>query len=281
VRLRPDFAPTAEMSRTDKSLLLAGTCDDGPVVAKLLTAPDPYWTANFTKEITAYRTFAADAPPVRTPRLVAADEHTSVLIIERIEGHPMATDRYPGALAPSSDLNAVVETMTTLARWQPPVGAFAEVYDYPARLARFHHEHALLDDTDYAALTALLEHAGTATCFAHGDPLPANLLRTAQGYALIDWEFAGLYLPGYDLAVLWVLLRNIPGARDRLYQAACADRAAAEAAFLVNRAMILAREIRIHRDLPAALVWRDDRLKALEQDWHEVRPLLHAASRRL
>jgi len=41
--------------------------------------------------------------------------------------------------------------------------------------------------------------------FAHGDAFLRNVLTTDAGdLAMVDWEFAGLYPWGWDLAVLWV-----------------------------------------------------------------------------
>jgi hypothetical protein len=34
-----------------------------------------------------------------------------------------------------------------------------------------------------------------------------------DGPVLIDWEWAGLYPPGYDLAFLWFSLVDVPGGR--------------------------------------------------------------------
>ena len=36
------------------------------------------------------------------------------------------------------------------------------------------------------------------------------------GLALIDWEWAGLHPPGYDLAFLWYSLVDVPGAAARV-----------------------------------------------------------------
>lgn len=41
----------------------------------------------------------------------------------------------------------------------------------------------------------------------HGDPLPANLLLTEQGRCvLLDFEFTGLFLPGFYRAAEFLLL---------------------------------------------------------------------------
>jgi len=121
----------------------------------------------------------------------------------------------------------------------------------------------------------LLQQAGPERCFAHGDVLPGNIRlpagpATPGQVALLDWEFAGYYLPGLDLALLWVLLGAAPPARD-LIDARIADAGpATRAAFTVNVAMVLTREIRVHREADPG-PWRDQRLTALSRDWSELR----------
>jgi len=42
-------------------------------------------------------------------------------------------------------------------------------------------------------------------------------LRSGE-WALLDWEFTGLFLPGFDLAMLSVLLAGTPGAADEAHR---------------------------------------------------------------
>lgn len=42
----------------------------------------------------------------------------------------------------------------------------------------------------------------------------AGLLTAGDAVVLIDWEWAGLYPEGYELAFLWYSLGDVPGARD-------------------------------------------------------------------
>ena len=63
---------------------------------------------------------------------------------------------------------------------------------------------------------------------------------------LVDWEHAGWYLPGYDLATLWSVLGDAPVARRQISQLAQAAGPAARDAFLVNLMLVLTREIRMY-----------------------------------
>ena len=271
-RLRPDFRPAGVLCRTGNALLIAGDTDDGPVVAKLLTDHDPYWTDKAVAEINVYRAFARTPPPVRVPRLIAADEDDCILILERIDGrHPIRTrDRHPDHPVTSDDLEAMLRTVADLATWDLPDPAFAPVHDVAGRLGRY-HAAGLIDDTDHRALIRLLTRADDTRRIAHGDPLPTNFLLTVDGSTvLLDWEFVGRYPPCYDLAVLWSLLWATPEARERIERIVTAEPAPVRDAFTLNRALVLLRELRSHRQVPAG-PWRDQRLTVIGKDWAELR----------
>jgi hypothetical protein len=63
---------------------------------------------------------------------------------------------------------------------------------------------------------------------------------------LVDWEHAGWYLPGYDLATLWAVMGDAPAVRRQISQLAQAAGPAARDAFLVNLMLVLTREIRTY-----------------------------------
>lgn len=82
--------------------------------------------------------------------------------------------------------------------------------------------------------------------FCHGDALLSNILLSPAGPVLVDWEHAGWYLPGYDLATLWSALRDAPVARRQISQIAQSAGPASRDAFLVNLMLVLTREIRTY-----------------------------------
>ena len=94
--------------------------------------------------------------------------------------------------------------------------------------------------------------------FCHGDALLSNILLSPAGPVLVDWEHAGWYLPGYDLATLWSVLGDAPVARRQISQLAQSAGPAARDAFLVNLMLVLTREIRTLRDGRPALDARPD-----------------------
>ena len=62
----------------------------------------------------------------------------------------------------------------------------------------------------------------------------------------MDWEHAGWYLPGYDLATLWAGVGDAPVARRQISQLAQSAGPASRDAFLVNLMLVLTREIRTY-----------------------------------
>lgn len=92
------------------------------------------------------------------------------------------------------------------------------------------------------------------------------------------WRRTGWYLPGCDLAVLHVLAGDaVPGLRQQIRELAAA--AAARAAFCVNLARVLTRELRLHRELDDGNPARA-RLGLIESSWEQARQLIRPRGER-
>lgn len=243
VRL-PHLQRGEELRRTDKAVTVAGRWQGQDVVAKQLTSSEPQWVKRFAHEVAAYQAFAAAPPPWRVPRLLHAS-HT-VLVIERLPGAPPHTDRYPPRL-PETTVTGMIDALIAFAAWRPPLGPLrAPATDWPARVRRYTAAGNLPTD-DYQALLAAV--AGAPVRFGHGDPLASNALSTEHHpLTFIDYEFAGLYPAGADLALLGLWLgRHDPGTEQR-----CSHTAEA-AGHLHNyramRVLWIAREQRLYQNL--------------------------------
>lgn len=264
--------PEKVLRATGKSLLALGHRDGRTVVIKALCTSEEFWAQKLAREIRVYRAFTQAPPPARVPRLVHTDGR-AVLVLEHVPGRVADPERYPARPLPPAALDSVLSAVTALARWAPPPGALAPVFDYPDRVSRY-HAAGFLDDGDAAALRALLAGLPPPGQPNHGDPLPSNLLLTAGGgCALLDFEFTGLFHPGFDLAMLHALLAATPGAQDRIENLAAGAGIWPE--FLVNQAMALTRELRIHAELPEGEL-RASRLAFLRPQWQALRERLHA-----
>lgn len=250
-RICPEFAPVQVLRRSGRAVLLVGTTGRGTAVAKCLLDHSPAWAERIRHEIAAYRSFVRHRPPVRVPRLIAADPENGTLVIERMSGRVAALQRHPLEAPPRADIRAALGAVCRLNAWRPPAGTFAAPLDYAARISRF-HELGLLTDRDLGDLQKLLHGIAHAAGrqgmgqFCHGDALLSNMLLSPAGPVLVDWEHAGWYLPGYDLATLWAVLGDAPMARRQISQIAQTGGPAARDAFLVNLMLVLTREIRTY-----------------------------------
>ncbi|MCF2129635.1 MULTISPECIES: aminoglycoside phosphotransferase family protein [unclassified Streptomyces] len=250
-RICPEFSPVQVLRRSGRSVLLVGTTGRSTAVAKCLLDHSPVWSERIRHEIGAYRSFVRQRPPVRVPRLIAADPDNGTLVIERMPGRVAALQRHPVEAPPRADIRAALGAVCRLNAWRPPAGAFDAPLDYAARISRY-HELGLLTDRDLGDLQKLLHGIAHASGrqgmgqFCHGDALLSNILMSPAGPVLVDWEHAGWYLPGYDLATLWAVLGDAPVARRQISQIAQSTGTAARDAFLVNLMLVLTREIRTY-----------------------------------
>ncbi|MFV0131405.1 aminoglycoside phosphotransferase family protein [Streptomyces sp. HMX112] len=250
-RICPEFNPVQVMRRSGRSVLIVGTTGRMTAVAKCLLDHSPAWVERFRHEIAAYRTFVRHRPPARAPRLIAADPDNCTLVVERMPGRAAALTRHVSEVPPRADLRAVLGAVVRLNAWRPPAGTFEAPLDYPSRIARY-HELGLFTDRDRDDLQKLLHGLAQAGGrhgmgqFCHGDALLANMLLSPAGPVLVDWEHAGWYLPGYDLATLWTVLGDAPAARRHISQLAQVGGPTARDAFLVNLMLVLTREIRTY-----------------------------------
>ncbi|OEJ50096.1 aminoglycoside phosphotransferase family protein [Streptomyces agglomeratus] len=251
-RICPEFNPVQVLRRSGRSVLLVGTTGRATAVAKCLLDHSPAWAERLRHEIAAYRAFVRHRPPVRVPRLIAADPDNCALVIERMPGRVAALTRHPAEAPPRADLRAVLGAITRVNAWRPPPGIFEAPLDYASRISRY-HALGLLTDRDLGDLQKLLHGVAHASGgrqnmgqFCHGDALLSNILMSPAGPVLVDWEHAGWYLPGYDLATLWAVLGDAPAARRQISQLAQAPGTASRDAFLVNLMLVLTREIRTY-----------------------------------
>ncbi|MFY1679727.1 MULTISPECIES: aminoglycoside phosphotransferase family protein [unclassified Streptomyces] len=250
-RVCPEFTPVQVLRRSGRSVLLVGTTGRGTAVAKCLSDHSPAWADRIRHEIAAYRSFVRHRPPVRVPRLIAADPEDCALVVERMPGRVAALHRHPAEAPPRPDIRTALGAICRLNAWRPPAGTFGAPLDYAERISR-DHERGLLTDRDLGDLQKLLRGIARAGGrhgmgqFCHGDALLSNILLSPAGPVLLDWEHAGWYLPGYDLATLWSVLGDAPLARRQISQIAQASGPAARDGFLVNLMLVLTREIRTY-----------------------------------
>ncbi len=94
------------------------------------------------------------------------------------------------------------------------------------RRLRRHVDEGLITVSDAQAVAALAACNPLRYRFTHGDVTARNVVRDSTGrLVLIDWEWAGLYPTGYELAFLWLSLVDVAGGREIVGNAGTSRRA--------------------------------------------------------
>lgn len=186
---------------------------DGTAVTKV-RAPGHDARRRFRYELKVNTLLRDRPPPVPTPKLLGHDVGASSLTFEAVDGEPLGP-KYPTDLSPGH----LDEVLALIERLRPfdPRRRWLRRLDSLARLS-LAHRHDLLDDRHTQALQSLARAVHTRYRFCHGDITARNVLREAGTgeLVLIDWEWAGLYPPGYELAFLWYSVIDVPGGRGRV-----------------------------------------------------------------
>lgn len=266
-RLCPGFAADGPATRTETSLLLPGRIGGQPVIAKHPVDRRPFWLQRSRHEIAIYQRLAMTTPASpRFPDLVAADPTAHLLVITRLLGDPLGPDRYPTGAPSRRELDMLLAALARLHTWQPPADlALPDDHDYPAQYARMQD---VFRSADLAAVHRLHTHAHTHTGLqvTHGDAHLGNALLLPGGdVALIDLEVTAVRLPGFDHAMLWVLVGDHPEARSHVLDKAPGGTWEHTVAFWLAAALIAARETISHRR--HAPTWRHRRrLHRLQDD---------------
>ncbi|MGP4111788.1 aminoglycoside phosphotransferase family protein [Streptomyces sp. 4N509B] len=250
----PEFNAVRALRDDRHSVTLLGTTSRRAAVATCLLEPSGPRAERLRQEIAVYRGFVRHRPLVRVPALVAADAHQGTLVVDFVPGRTAASHRHPAVPPSAVDLRVVMGALRRLNAWRPPVGFFPHAPSYPAQLSRY-HALGLLTDRDVSDLQTLLLGLRVRSGlhgpqelprqFCHGGSPLTNVVLSPAGPVMVGWEAAGWYLPGYDLATLWVLVGSASLGRRRISQLAQVDGPAGRDAFLVNLMLVLTREIRL------------------------------------
>jgi Ser/Thr protein kinase RdoA (MazF antagonist) len=146
---------------------------------------------------------------VLTAALLDDDPHTRALTFTALPGEPLGS-KYPADLAPA-DIDTILGLGRALVPYDPRRRWFRRLRT--ARRLAVAVRSGLLEPAAAAALATIAESHHRRLRFAHGDLTARNVLRAGDDIALIDWEWAGLYPPGYDEAFLWFSLHDVEGGR--------------------------------------------------------------------
>lgn len=152
-------------------------------------------------------------PPVRAARLLGVDRSRRVLRFEAIDGGPFGP-KYPLAMAPG-DLDLLIGSALAMGTYRPRA-CFATRFDLARRLRRA-VSGGLLSGSAASRFAEVAAADPPVLVFGHGDLTARNVLRGDAGEpVLIDWEWAGRYPRGWDLAFLWYSVVDLPGGRAQV-----------------------------------------------------------------
>jgi tRNA A-37 threonylcarbamoyl transferase component Bud32 len=184
---------------------------DGTQVTKS-RPPGAYTRSRFRNELRVNRLVTMQRPPVATPALINYDVHTRSLTFEALPGAPLGP-KYPQELAPA-EIDAILSFGHQLRSYTPRRRWLRRI-ESRRRLA-LARNIGLLDTPHTATLIEIAREHHQRLRFAHGDLTARNVLRRGEDTALIDWEWAGLYPPGYDAAFLWFTVGEVEGGRSHI-----------------------------------------------------------------
>lgn len=166
----------------------------------------------FANEARVNRLLRDAPPPVPAPALLAVDRGRRTLTFEAVDGEPVGP-KFPDGLG-DEDSEELVGLATAMERYRPR-RRWLRRFPLERRL-RLHVGAGVLTGEDAEMIRSAAALDRSRWSFGHGDITARNVLRRGDGrLVLIDWEWAGLHPPLYDLAFLWFSLAQVEEARHR------------------------------------------------------------------
>lgn len=185
--------------------------DDGALVTKT-RAPAFDGRRRFRNELRVNRLLLAEPPPVPAPRLEGWSTRSRRLTCVAVPGAPLGP-KYPLVLG-AGDLDAMLGLADRLRTYNPR-RRWLRRFD-SVRRVELARRAELLTGSEASELALLGRAVHRRQRFAHGDLTARNVMSDGSHLHLIDWEWAGLYPEGYELAFLWFTLVDVDGGRDRV-----------------------------------------------------------------
>ena len=246
--------------------------DDGATVTKRPTSDyhdtvlGSYRDA-FRNEIRVNRMLAVEPPPVLTPRVVAFSTRDRSLTVGAVEGDPLGP-KFALALR-AGEVDDLVKLIEALKSYRPRRRWFRR-FDIDRRL-RLHVDEGIITPSDAQAVADLAARHPLRYRFAHGDVTARNVIRDSTGRLVrIDWEWAGLYPTGYEIAFLWLSLIDVAGGREVVEKAI---RPRDHVAFLISAVLIQLLHLHLWLGLP-----RREFLPNHEHTLHALLRTVHSKS---
>lgn len=277
-RLGADLIVGEEMATNGKTSVSSGTYQGSPIIIKTIVTDDAFYNGSFQKELVVYRHLEATPPPFTYAKPVLLESDPGIIVMRRLPGAPLSEDRFPSASElPLLDVDQICALLDCVRQYRgfPLDSRDSVLVRYNERWTKY-VGHGLYHDDDRAILTKLERTNGWQPEFNHGDVIPANILRQENHFGLIDWEFAGPFVPGYDLATLWAVLSRHPRAQAHIVDRALNTSEPERLCFAANTLNVASREVRIHLDLPDGHPIKAPRLEFLMPLMDQARSIIKA-----
>lgn len=168
------------------------------------------WARHFAYELRVNQLLTRQRPPVRTARLLGHERKSLTLEFEAVPGRRLGP-KFPLDLT-EQDLEGLICFASALRSYRPRPHWLRKLPIY-RRLQRA-RQIGLLSEPGYQGLRKITSRLTIRWVFAHADINPSNIVSGDDRSFLLDWEWAGLYPDGYDLAFLWFVLIDLPDARS-------------------------------------------------------------------
>ncbi len=236
-------------------------------IRKRLEKTAPPWRFYMRREIALYEVFAKTNLPVRVPKMLAHDSDRGFIVLERIEGKPLAPARHevPSDRATWDELVAIARAIRTMRAKIDVKPNEEDVRAMRSRLLEDPTSPWIADGLVECARRKLIDERVAKKLandlkrpvFAHGDLLLRNVLRDHRGLVVVDWECAGAHAEGWDAALLSVFAP--PFARTALAEGIDAPSFRACYVFALLREIVFRRgkddaiSARLEEDLADAL----------------------------
>ena len=195
-----------------------------PAIRKRLEKTTAPWRFYMRREIALYEAFAKTNLPVRVPKMLAHDAERGFIVLERIEGNPLASSRHkvPTDRATWNEVIDIARAIRTMRAKVTVKPAKEDVRAMRSRLLEDPTSPWIADGLVECARRKLIDERVAKKLakdlkrplFQHGDLLLRNILRDDRGLVVVDWECAGPHAEGWDAALLSVFAP--PFARDLL-----------------------------------------------------------------
>lgn len=261
------FRVAETLQDNEKSAVVRLEKDGQKYIGKWLNISEAGWPGKFQNEQRAYRLFQAFLPDFNTPKR-HPESTDGLLIVSYIDAHPHTRERYILEPLPAEVKQVYMSICKELVNWQYAGKDKLRVYDYNARIQKLLNRDQITPEIAEKLTNNYLNQTHAITP-QHGDLIPENILLAADNTpTLIDWEYAQLYLPGFDLALLQTTVLGDPQFREKIDELVKAR--GIEQPFNLNKAIVLLREIRIHEVIPDKNNIHKIILPALRREWADL-----------